>query len=74
MTPKAAIIEIKMFLKIYPGVAMACNDLGVLYLREGERLLALACEKANRLQPCTPDIVKNLAEFYFVELGVLTPS
>ncbi|MFA7061579.1 MAG: tetratricopeptide repeat protein [Pedobacter sp.] len=68
--PKTAIIEIKMFLKIYPDVAMACNDLGVLYLREGERLLALACyEKANRLQPCTPDIVKNLAEFYFVELG-----
>lgn len=67
--PKTAIIEIRTFLKIYPDVAIACNDLGVLYLREGEKLLALACyEKANRLQPCTPDIVKNLAEFYFVEL------
>jgi len=67
--PKTALIEIRTFLKIYPDVAMACNDLGVLYLREGDRLLALACyEKANRLQPCTPDIVKNLAEFYFVEL------
>jgi tetratricopeptide (TPR) repeat protein len=42
----------------------------VLYLRQGDRLLGLAyLEKANRLQPCTPDIVKNLAEFYFVELG-----
>jgi Flp pilus assembly protein TadD len=67
--PKTAIIEIRTFLKIYPDVAMACNDLGVLYLQDGEKLLALACyEKANRLQPCTPDIVKNLAEFYFVEL------
>lgn len=68
--PKTAIIEIRTFLKIYPDVAMACNDLGVLYLQAGEKLLALACyEKANRLQPETPTIVKNLAEFYFTELG-----
>lgn len=65
-----AIIEIKTFLKMYPDVALACNDLGVLYAKTGEKLLALACyEKANRLQPSTPVIVKNLAEFYFVELG-----
>lgn len=68
--PKTAIIEIRTFLKIYPDVAMACNDLGVLYLQAGEKLLALACyEKANRIQPETPTIVKNLAEFYFTELG-----
>lgn len=68
--PKTALIEIRTFLKIYPDVALACNDLGVLYHREGEKLLALACyEKANRLQPGTPDIVKNLAEFYYLELG-----
>lgn len=67
---KIAIMEIKTFLKIYPDVAMACNDLGVLYSQAGEKLLALACyEKANRLQPGHPTIVKNLAEFYFVELG-----
>jgi len=67
---KTSIIEVRTFLKIYPDVAIACNDLGVLYYRDGEKLLALACyEKANRLQPGTPDIVKNLAEFYFVELG-----
>lgn len=68
--PQLAIIEIKTFLKMYPDVALACNDLGVLYAKTGEKLLALACyEKANRLQPGTPVIVKNLAEFYFVELG-----
>jgi len=67
---KTAIIEVRTFLKIYPDTPIACNDLGVLYQRDGEKLLALACyEKANRLQPGAPDTVKNLAEFYFVELG-----
>lgn len=67
---KLAILEIKTFLKMYPDVALACNDLGVLYAKTGEKLLALACyEKANRLQPGTPVIVKNLAEFYFIEIG-----
>jgi len=66
----AAILEIKTFLKIFPDVAMASNDLGVLYYQTGEKLLALACyEKANRLEPGNPIIVKNLAEFHFVELG-----
>ena len=68
--PKLAIMEIKTFLKMYPDVALACNDLGVLYAKTGEKLLALACyEKANRLQPGTSVIVKNLAEFYFIEIG-----
>jgi len=68
--PKLAILEIKTFLKMYPDVALACNDLGVLYAKTGEKLLALACyEKANRLQPGTPVIVENLAEFYFIEIG-----
>lgn len=67
---KIAIVEIKTFLKIFPDVAMACNDLGALYHQTGEKLLALASyEKANRLQPGVPTIIKNLAEFYFVELG-----
>lgn len=67
---EAAIMEIKTFLKMFPDVALAHNDLGVLYYRAGDSLLALAnYEKANRLQPGTPAIIKNLAEFYFVELG-----
>jgi len=65
-----AIVEIKTFLKMFPDVALAHNDLGVLYHRAGDKLLALAnYEKANRLQPETPCIVKNLSEFYAVELG-----
>lgn len=68
--PATTILEIKTFLKMYPDVALPYNDLGVLYSRVGEKLLALACyEKANRIQPGNPTITKNLAEFYFVELG-----
>ena len=68
--PATTILEIKTFLKMYPDVALPYNDLGVLYSRVGEKLLALACyEKANRIQPGNPTIVKNLAEFYFVELN-----
>jgi len=68
----AAISEIRTFLKMFPDVALAHNDLGVLYHRAGDNLLALAhYEKANRLQPNTLTIIKNLAEFYAVELGWL---
>lgn len=70
-----AISEIKTFLKMFPDVALAHNDLGVLYHRTGDNLLALAhYEKANRLQPNTSIIVKNLAEFYAVELGWLSDA
>ena len=66
----AAIAEIKTFLKMFPDVALAHNDLGVLHHQTGENLLALAhYEKANRIQPKTATIVKNIAEFYAVELG-----
>ena len=66
----AAIAEIKTFLKMFPDVCLAHNDLGVLYHKSGNELLALAnYEKANRLQPRNPTVIKNLAEFYFVVLG-----
>ncbi len=66
---ETAIMEIKTFLKMFPDVAMAHNDLGVLFHKDGNSLLALAhYEKANRLQPGDPTIIKNLAEFYFVVL------
>jgi Flp pilus assembly protein TadD len=65
----SALAEIKTFLKMFPDVALAHNDLGVLYHQVGDSLLALAhYEKANRLQPNNPTVIKNLAEFYFVVL------
>jgi Flp pilus assembly protein TadD len=55
---------------MFPDVALDHKDLGVHYHRSGENLLALAnYEKANRLQPSNSTIIKNLAEFYAVELG-----
>lgn len=69
-TPVEAIAEIKTFLKMFPDVALAHNDLGVLYHTSGDQLQALAhYEKANRLQPNTPTVIKNLAEFYYAVLG-----
>ncbi len=66
----AAINEVKTFLKMFPDVALAHNDLGVLFHKSGNPLLALAhYEKANRLRPKDPAVIKNLAEFYFVVLN-----
>lgn len=68
--PEAAIAEIRTFLKMFPDVALAFNDLGVLYHKAGDNLRALAYyEKANRLNPNNPSTIKNIAEFYFVVLG-----
>jgi len=68
--PEEAIKEIRTFLKMFPENAVAYNDLGALYFQAGDKLLALAhYEKANRLQPNSPTVIKNLAEFYFVVLG-----
>ncbi len=66
---ETAIMEIKTFLKMFHEVALAHNDLGVLFHKSGNSLLSLAhYEKANRLKPKDPTIIKNLAEFYFVVL------
>ncbi len=61
--------HIKDFLKIYPDFARAHNDLAVLCLRAGDSLKALAHhEKAHKLDPANITYLKNLADFYFVEL------
>jgi len=65
-----AVERVEFFLKSHPDFAQAHNDLGVLYYRAGDLLRSLAhYEKANRLDPRNPTFVKNLAEFYTVELG-----
>lgn len=58
------------FLKIYPDFAKAHNDLAVMYYQTGNALRALAhYEKAHKLDSNTIIYRKNLADFYFVELG-----
>jgi Flp pilus assembly protein TadD len=64
-----AIRQIQNFLKIYPELAQAHNDLAVLYYQAGNSLKALAhYEKAHKLEPANITFRKNLADFYFVEL------
>jgi Flp pilus assembly protein TadD len=57
------------FLKIYPDLARAHNDLAVMYYQAENSLKALAhFEKAHKLDPSNIIYRKNLADFYFVEL------
>ena len=62
--------HIQDFLKIYPDFAKAHNDLAVMYYQAGNSLRALAhYEKAHKLDSANIIYRKNLADFYFVELG-----
>jgi len=64
-----AVTNIKNFLKIYPEFAQAHNDLAVYYYKAGDNLKALAhYEKAHKLAPKNITFLKNLADFYMVEL------
>lgn len=61
--------HLKDFLKIYPDFAKAHNDVAVLYHQTGNSLKALAhYEKAHKLDTGNITYLKNLADFYFVEL------
>lgn len=65
-----AIHHILDFVKIYPEFAPAHNDLAVLFYQAGNSLKSLAYyEKAHKLDPGNITYRKNLADFYFVELG-----
>jgi len=58
------------FLGSYPDYAIAHNDIAVLYYRKEDKLRALAHhEKAVRLEPANLTFRRNLADFYFSELG-----
>ncbi|HQB39615.1 MAG TPA: tetratricopeptide repeat protein, partial [Deltaproteobacteria bacterium] len=64
-----AIGQIVNFLKIYPEFAQAHNDLAVYYYKAGNSLKALAhYEKAHKLAPRNITFLKNLADFYLIEL------
>jgi tetratricopeptide (TPR) repeat protein len=64
------IAELQNLLQIYPDYAAAHNDLGVLFYNQGEKERALRhYEMASRLQPENFTLLKNLADFYYVESG-----
>ncbi|MRR53110.1 MAG: glycosyltransferase [Deltaproteobacteria bacterium] len=65
-----SIAIIERFLQEQPLHAEAHNDLGVLYYRVSNKLQTLGhYEKAVRFCPLNSNFRKNLASFYFVEMG-----
>ena len=61
---KEAIGALRVFLGLYPDYALAHNDLGVLYFREGEKEKAHKhYERASQLEPNKLTFQKNLADF-----------
>jgi len=67
---REAIGALEMFLALYPDYALADNDLGVLYYKSGDKEKSLQhYQKAAELQPENIAFQKNLADFYYVELG-----
>ncbi|MGP8321261.1 MAG: glycosyltransferase, partial [Methanosarcinaceae archaeon] len=65
-----AIGGLERLLEMHPGFAIAHNDLGVLYYERGDKDKALKHYKqAAELNPDNITFQKNLADFYYVELG-----
>ena len=66
----AAIKTLEDLIKAHPEFAPAHNDLGVLSYQCGLKDKALAYyQEAVRLESLNPVYQKNLADFYYVELG-----
>ncbi len=65
-----AIQTLESLIESQPEFASAYNDLGVLYYQTGQKEKTLECyEKAVQLDSDQLNFQKNLADFYFVELG-----
>ncbi len=68
--PNEALLILEELVQQYPYYAIAHNDLGVLCYQLGDSQGAgKAYEQAVKLQPRNSNFRKNLASFYFVELG-----
>jgi glycosyltransferase involved in cell wall biosynthesis/tetratricopeptide (TPR) repeat protein len=68
--PEDVINELEMLVKSYPDFALAHNDLGVLYYHMGDKQKAHQYyEKALQLDSENTVFQKNLADFYYAELG-----
>jgi Flp pilus assembly protein TadD/glycosyltransferase involved in cell wall biosynthesis len=65
-----AILKLETLLDLSPDFAIADNDLGVLHYQAGDKDRArVHYEKAVQLNPENTTFQKNLADFYYVELG-----
>ncbi len=67
-----AMSELEQKISRNPDDALAHNDLGVLYYHAKEKEKALKhYEQATKLEPSNVLFQKNLADFYFVEMGLI---
>jgi tetratricopeptide (TPR) repeat protein len=67
---EAAISAFKKIVEAYPEKAIAYQELGALYYKLGQTENALfSYRQAMQLQPENIDAQKNLADFYYAELG-----
>ncbi|MEJ2040125.1 MAG: tetratricopeptide repeat protein, partial [Desulfosarcinaceae bacterium] len=65
-----AIESLKKLIAQSPDYALAYNDLGVLLYELGDKEAALGYyEQASRLEPGNSTFLKNLADFYYIEMG-----
>lgn len=68
--PEDGIKSLQNLVKAFPDFARAYNDLGLMYHHSGQRQKALGhLEYAVRISSEHPVYAKNLADYYFVELG-----
>ena len=68
--PDKIIEELENFVDAYSKFALAYNDLGVLYYSTGDKEKAFEFYKrAVQLDPENMVFQKNLADFYYVEMG-----
>ena len=70
--PQLMMEALKKLIERYPDYAPAHNDLGVLCYKAGDKVMACShYEKAVELQSENITSKKNLADFYYVEQGMV---
>ncbi|MDY0383107.1 tetratricopeptide repeat protein [Trichlorobacter sp.] len=70
MSDAEALATLESFVREFPEYGQAQNDVGVLQQQAGNAVQALGrYERAVRLEPDNTVFLKNLAGFYYVELG-----
>jgi tetratricopeptide (TPR) repeat protein len=68
--PEDALRALQNLVRSFPEFARAHNDLGMLYYHSGEKQKALGhFERAAAISPADPLFLKNLADYYHVEMG-----
>lgn len=72
---QAAICAFEQLLNAYPGFARGHHELGTLHYKYGDKDNTLECyKKSVEYDPDNMDYLKNLADYYHVELEQVEPA